>query len=371
MPLIPPNDTTIIKSFKFAAFWKRDIKEIFKAHAFQKFTPSDLAVLCRKFSFLLDANISIKSIISTICEERNVKFLVLREVNNQITSGMRLSKALDATGAFPPFMIGFIAVGERTAQLPKVFNELAEYYEARAEAATELKAAMMYPIVITIMMLGVIILAITTVLPGYAAVFESSGIELPLLTSLLLNFSQFINTHTLWIILGFVIIIVTVFGVLRMHRFQVFIAHKLLMFKSVRLSINFKIVQSLSVLLSAGVSIAHALSLCTLVTDNKYVEEEMHALSSKVNQGVALSEAMSTITFLDPVVKDLAQIGEATGDLTQIMQKCSKYFNEMYMRQIKRLNKLIEPMITIILGVLLTIVVLAVVMPTFELATKM
>jgi type IV pilus assembly protein PilC len=284
--------------------------------------------------------------------------------------GDSFSAAIKKTGVFPSFMYGYISIGEQTARLPTVCGHLADYYEGQAQTSDELKAAMMYPAAVTIMMLGVIILAVVMVLPGYTRVFAASGVALPGLTRALLSVSDFVALHGLLMAALFLFAVIAIVIFLQGDRGKQFIALLSLKIPLVRQSISYRLAQAMDLLLSAGLSVSSAIPLCMEVMPNQKVKTDLSRLLMELKSGLAFWEALSGIKYIDPLFAGMARIGEETGQLTQTMEKCHIYFEQNFRHTIRRLNKLIEPIITIFLGILLAFIMLAVVLPTFELATS-
>jgi type II secretory pathway component PulF len=94
-------------------------------------------------------------------------------------------------------------------------------------------------------------------------------------------------------------------------------------------------------------------------------------LSKNLHNGLSFSESLESITYINPLLRDLALVGEKTGDMPKIMERCLEYFAADYRHNIARVNSFIEPIITIIMGIVIAFIMLAVVLPTFELASVM
>jgi type IV pilus assembly protein PilC len=133
--------------------------------------------------------------------------------------------------------------------------------------------------------------------------------------------------------------------------------------------LNFRLSQALSLLLSSRITISEAITICTEVMDNSIVRKDLLEISAKVNSGEAFWQSLDGVPYINPLFVSLAQVGEDTGSLPHTIHKCSAYCEESYKHSVRRLNKLIEPLITLILGVLLAAVMISIILPTFELAT--
>jgi type IV pilus assembly protein PilC len=329
----------------------------------------ELAVFCRKLSFLLDAGVPVKSAVPIVAGQSppRVYKKTLNDVYLAVMRGESLSNALKNTHTFPPFLYGLVHVGEMTAKLPKVMEQLADYYEQQAKVQDELKAAMMYPAVVTAMMLLVMGIAVTFVLPSYGRVFAASGVALPAITRVLMQISQFITGHP-YIIMGFMAAAVTGFMLFfrsnpgRWLKDSVFLRVPLF-----RQNINLRFTQALSLLLSAGQPVTASIPACAHSLGNSKAQRDLLRVSIGLAEGNSFWETLAQVKFMDSLLIGMVKIGEETGRLPQVMEKCHSYFAQAHQQSLQKMSKLIEPVITLVLGVLLGLVMLAVILPTFAL----
>jgi type IV pilus assembly protein PilC len=124
-------------------------------------------------------------------------------------------------------------------------------------------------------------------------------------------------------------------------------------------------------LLASGISVSDAMPLCIQVTQNQTAAKEMQTLKTSLASGKAFWESLKSVSFADPLLVELAKVGEESGTLTQTMGKCSEYFEAAHRASLRRMNKPIEPVITIFMGLILAAIMIAIILPTFELATVM
>jgi len=250
-------------------------------------------------------------------------------------------------------------------------EQLADFYETQAETRDELTAALVYPVAVTIMMLGVIVLAVTFVLPGYSRIFDTSGVELPAMTRGLLRVSEFMAARFIVIMIGFFTIFLGVLFFAQSDKGRRIFDGLYLRFSITRLGVNFRLTQSLHLLLLAGLPVSQALPFTETVMDNVKVQADLARISAQLKMGKPFWETMTKVGYIDPLLTGLSRVGEEAGRLPQTIEKCQAYYAQAYRRAIKRLNKLVEPIITLILGLGLGVIMLAIILPTFELAMVM
>ena len=376
MPITPQSTSTSgsdDQHSKPVSIWHRDVSSFFKRRHTPKASLREIPIFCRKMSFLLGAGIHIKSALSIVSEQLPGRGISrhMSGLNARVQQGESFSQAAKATGAFPAFFHGFVAIGEAAARLPQVMEQLADFYEDQAQTRDELTAVLVYPIAVTIIMLGVIIMAVTLVLPGYSRIFAATGVPLPPLTRGLLHISDFLTANALWVIVGMIAAFAAAALFIRGNRGQNIVAAAKLRIPIVRQGVNFRLTQALHMLLSAGLPVSQALPLAEGVMDNIHVRRDLNKISTQLEMGKPFWEALQGVTYIDPLLVGLARVGEETGYMTQTMEKCQNYYAQAYKKSIRRLSKLVEPIITLILGIGLGIIMLAVILPTFELATIM
>jgi type II secretory pathway component PulF len=322
-------------------------------------------------AFLLGAGVPLKEALPILSTQARGRALrqALPELHNRIMQGESFAQAIKRAKAFPAFLCGFVAIGEMTAQLPRVCGQLGDFYELQAQTEDELAAALLYPLAVTAMMLGVIVMAVAFVLPGYAQVFEASGVALPALTRGLLHISAFVTGNGAHLAAGLCAAVIAAAIFARTPLGRRALAAGRLRLTLFRQGVNLRLVQALSLLLGAGRPVSEAVPVCAEVVGNERVRQDLAGIHTALSAGRAFWAALGDLPYIDPLLVGMARVGEETGRLPQTMEQCQGYFTNNYRRTINRLNKLVEPVITLTLGLLLALVMLAVVLPTFELAT--
>ena len=363
---ITPNPT---KPKRETSIWHTDISALFFSTARAKKLPmKDLALICRKTAILLDAGTPLKTAVPILITQFPGAKAVLTDLNERITQGESFSGALNNTGAFPPLVHGLVMIGEATAKLPKVMEELADHYEGWAQVKSELLASLLYPVAVAVMMLAVIVLAVVMVLPGYAQIFAASGVSLPALTQFLINTSILLTGNVHIIMVSFSAMVLAGVCFFKSSGGRVRIHELILHIPLVKQSVNLHVAQAMSLLLSSGLSVSTAVPYCAEMTENHRVRKDLNEVDKLLRDGSAFWYAIGRIKYFDPILISLAQIGEESGNMSESMANCRSYLEKTYRHSIKRLNKLIEPVITITLGLVLGLVMLAIILPTFEMA---
>lgn len=361
-------------------FWERDILSFFSSkegghHA----KPAVLATLCHQMAFMLKAGITLKTTMSVLADNpksysRRMRFC-LSEIGAGIIRGESLSYAMESTGFFPHFMCSMTRIGEMSNNLPQVMELLAGYYEEMSQTRDEIKSALLYPAIVTCMLLAMIIAAVLFVLPNYALVFEISEVPLPVLTQVLLNISDVMITRW-WLVMPIITILAATPSIIvRTPKGRNWFEYILLYMPPVstlyRQMVNLHIVQAMALLLQSRQPLVNAVIAVSAIIPNKRVSRDLQQVALGLQEGMPFWVLLERVPYMDSVVIDMARVGEETGNMEQVFEHASAYSRHQFRQMSKRLNKLVEPVITLVLGLVLGLVMLAIILPTFAMTELM
>jgi len=348
-------------------FWEKDI---FGTES--KASANTMAELCRHMSFMLDAGIAFESAISAMlsAKTKDKRLRVgLQSALNDIMRGESLSSAFENAGYFPQFMCSMCRIGEISDNLPRVMSLLADYYEESAKNREDIRSALMYPAIVAVMMLFMIIAAVVYVLPQYASVFAASDVELPMLTRVLLNLSDVLITRW-WIILpGVSVFIIALVAFVKSESGRSLLDYCQLYLPPIsivyRQMINLHVVQAMALLLQSHQHLADSVLAVSNLVPNSRVAKDLESLAAGLQEGKSFSILIQEIPYIDPIITRIAVIGEETGNMAQAFNHASEYSRHKFRQMSQRLSKLVEPAITLVLGVALALVMLSIILPTF------
>lgn len=347
-----------------------DVSELFGRLAPRTVRLRELSIFCRKMEVLLTAGIPIKKAVLLLAGQEPLRDTLVK-VHAGIMQGKSLSAAMTGAGVFPPFFCGMCRIGEMTARLPQVMSQLAAFYERQSQMEDELRAALVYPAAVTSMMLAVTVIAVVFVLPGYSRVFAAAGAELPLFTRALMRLSDALAGNMFLVLAGLGAVILSAALFLRSASGRLCVHYCCLYAPAIRgvyrLHINLRLSQALVLLLSSGQRLTDAVPAAAGIITNNLVLRDWARLTAGLAEGRPFWLLLSRIAYIDPMLVNMAQVGEETGRLSMTVGLCRDHFEREHLLQIRRLNKLVEPAITIVLGLVLGLVMLAVILPTFAL----
>ncbi len=330
----------------------------------------DLSVLCRQFVSMTRAGVSILEAIKMLCEQTENKKLqkALVQVRVDIEKGEALAAAFAShPKIFPSIMINMVAAGEASGNLETAFERVSVQLERNNKTQALVKKAMIYPIVVCIVAIAVVIVMLVVVIPSYSAMFVDLGTELPAITQMVVNVSDFIQTW--WyvivpVVIGIGVALKTyaatdsgkhVFGKMALS----IPAIKNLTVKSA----SSMMARTLSTLMGAGVPLIEAIGIVADVMSNIWYKEALYNVKEQVMLGVPLSKPLEDSGLFPPMVYHMIRIGEEAGSTEEMLDKLADYYDEEVEMAVQSLMAALEPMIIIVLAAIVCVLLGAVLAP--------
>lgn len=340
----------------------------------------DVLLFSRQIYTLLKAGVPIIRALSGLKESSHNPAMrdLLQDVCDSLDSGRELSAALGRhPKVFTAFYVSMVRVGEMTGRLEEVFIRLFDHLEFERFMKEQIKSALRYPSFVVAAMAIAIVVANVFIIPAFAKVFKGYGADLPLMTRILLNSSEF--TITWWPALllggialgaGFVRYIRTRSGRLWWDEFKL----KIPIAGSIILKATLaRFARSFALASRSGVPIIQALSNVAATVDNAHISRKLDEMRDGVERGESiLRTAMRTGVFT-PVVIQMIAVGEESGALDDMMQEVADMYQNEVEYELKTLSQRIEPILIIAMGVLVLILALGIFLPMWDLgrvATK-
>lgn len=356
----------VVTSVKEQGLLDKEIKIGFK----KKITPRELAVFCRQFVSMSRAGVTIIECLQLLREQTENPRLAqaIRDVQTDVEKGETLASGLEAQpDVFPSLMCTTIAAGEASGSLEISLERMADQFEKSAKTQAMVKKAMIYPIVVAIVALGVVILMLVKVIPSYMDMFNDLGTELPKITQAVVAASNFIVDYwfiLLPIVVGIVIgvraYLKTASGKLMWSTLQLKIpAIKNLIVKSACSSLA----RTLSTLLAAGVGLTEAVDIVSDTMTNVLFRDALRFARDEVMKGVPLSEPVEDSGLFPPMLYHMMRIGEEAGNSEEMLTKLADYYDEEVEMATQSLMAAMEPAIILVLAAVVGVLIAAVMAP--------
>jgi MSHA biogenesis protein MshG len=340
----------------------------------ERVTLEDMLLFSRQMYTLLKAGVPILKSLAALQESATrIGFAnMLQDVRASLDSGRDLSSSMRRhPKVFGPFYISMVRVGELTGALEEVFLRLFNHIEFEREIKDQVAQALRYPIFVIVVMGVAVVIVNIFVIPAFARIFASFKAELPLMTRLLLGFSDFMVQYwpaLLGIAAGayiaFRVWVGTPAGRYRWDRMKlrIPIAGKIVLKATLA-----RFARSLSIALKSGVPIVQALSVVEQVVDNAYVGQRIEQIRDGVERGESLLRTAVTTGVFTPVVLQMISVGEEAGELDELLSEVAEMYQREVEYELKTLSSQIEPILIVLLGALVLVLALGVFLPMWDL----
>ena len=334
----------------------------------------DIAFFCRQVSALLDAGIPIADALSIISQQIANKKLqtAVAEISDEVQTGISFSEAMKKQGVFPDLLVHMIASGEVSGTLNFVMRRMAEDYEKEYSMKKKISGAMVYPILIMVVAICAVVFVITSVLPRFVAMFESSGVELPLATQMLINLSEFIRGNWLLLLLALGLMVYFLIRFVRTSEGRFWLDSLKLKLPIIG-GLNKKIIsarftRTLSSLLKSGIPLMQSLEYVAAVVGNKIIRGKIINIKEDISEGANLTDSVRKAKFFEPVLIHMVKIGEDSGKLDEVMENTARIYDDEVDSSVQGLTSIIEPLMIIFMAVVVGALVFAIISPMFDMA---
>jgi len=341
----------------------------------QKVEHIDVLLFSRQVHTLLRAGVPIMRALAGLQESSTNPAMrdVLQDVRDSLDSGreMSLSLARHPT-VFSPFYLSMVRVGEMTGRLEEVFIRLFDHLAFERFMHEQVKSAMRYPSFVVAAMAIAIVIVNIFVIPAFAKVFKGFGAELPLMTRLLIGFSDFMVAWWPALLLGGVAAIFgfnswrkTTKGRYDWDRFKLNIP---IAGKIIRKATLARFASSFALASRSGVPIIQALTNVAETVDNAYISDKVERMRDGVERGESILRTSISAGVFTPVVLQMIAVGEESGALDDMMKEVADMYQSEVEYELKTLAQQIEPILIVALGVLVLILALGIFLPLWDLS---
>lgn len=335
---------------------------------------NDLALITRQIATLASSGTPIEEALGAVSKQtdkQKIKSLML-SVRSRVLEGKTLASALgEYPKIFPEIFQATVAAGEQSGHLDSVLERLADYTEDKESTKAIISKALYYPIGLVFIAFGIVTFLLAYVVPKVVQVFDSMGQELPLLTRIMISLSGFIKE---W---GLLVFLVLVGAFILWRRFlqnesvkmkvHAFMLKIPLLSKIIRGSNASQFARTLSILAASGVPVLDALGIASLVLTNRPMRHAVKKAATEVREGGGLSRSLERTGYFPPMMLHLIASGEASGRLETMLEKAATHQERELNSILAVFLALLEPMIILIMAALVMLIVLAILLPIFEL----
>ncbi len=343
-----------------------------------EFGPSkkDILNFTNQLAVMIRAGISLQDCLESIAEQHdNVKFrAIIMDIKNQIEEGKSFSQALALhREVFGNLYVNMIAAAEISGSLSSMLQKLAEYLDQEAETRSQVRGAMVYPIIIASMAVFVIIFLLCWVLPRFLAIFEGKEHLLPTPTKILMASSTFLRNYWFFILpavvssfAGFIYAIRTEMGRLWWDKTKLVVPLLKTLCRSLYIT---RSLHTMGVLTSAGVPILDTISITAQISGNILYRDMWIHVQNEVRQGKKIAGALVESNLMPSNVVQMIRSGEDSGTLSDVLRAVSEYYARELRTVIKTTVSMIEPIMIVLMGVLVGFIAMSIILPIFKMSS--
>ena len=371
-----------IKSSGLVPFYIGEEKENFLTeitkNIFSKVKLKQVSVFTRQLSTMMNSGLPLTDALSLLKNQMNhgtTMYEILDYTLSNVQSGQSLSSGLEKyKKVFGEAYIASVDAGEKAGVLDEVMDKLADNLEKQNDFEGKVKGAMIYPVIVIIAMVVVVIVMMVFVVPKLLSMYSDFGANMPASTKILISMSNFFSKF--WflipILVGGVFLFLKFGGQNKKIKMKIdeFKLKVPIMGELTKKNILATSIRTLSMLLSAGIPLVEALKIVANVAENSVYLEAFLKISERVQKGFSIANSFEETGVFPVIVNQMVATGEATGKLDGVLLKVSDYFSSEAEQSVKSLTSAIEPMIMILLGLGVGFLVIAVVMPIYNLTSQ-
>ena len=328
-----------------------------------KVKQKDIAVVTRQLSFMIDAGLPLNQALEIIGTQVDNKAL-------QKTM-FEVRQAIEGGSSFNELYTNMVAAGEAGGILDTILERLSVYIEKAVKLKRAVKSAMIYPISVMAIAIGVVIVILWQVIPTFAKLFTGLGKALPMPTQITIDLSNFVGNYILFIFGGIVALVIalrwyhsTPGGKLAIDSLMLRLPVIGIVLRKIAIA---RFCRTLGTLISSGVPILDSLDITAKTAGNRVIENAVMEARNSVEAGKTLSEPLRDSEVFTPMVVQMVNVGEQTGELDAMVNKVAEFYEEEVDAAVQDLLSLLEPLIIIFLGVTIGWIVVSMYMPIFAL----
>lgn len=331
---------------------------------------SDVTIATRQLSTLLEAGIPLIQGLAAVIEQTDSLALkkVLTKIRDRVNEGSSLANALrEHPRVFDELYINMVHAGEQSGTLEIVLERLADFLDKKIEIRNKILSTLTYPIIMSVVALGVITFLVGFVIPRVSRIFEGLHQTLPAITVALLTASYFVRDFW-WLLIGVIVILYILFRRYlkseggRKNFDRLVIKSPVLGKLTLKIAIA-RFARTLATLLKGGVPMLTSMEIVSAVVNNSLITESIKRSKESLSEGESLAEPLKKAKIFPPLVIHMVAIGEQTGELEDMLLRAAVAYEREVDRAIETLTSLFGPLMILIMGGMVTLIVLSILLP--------
>lgn len=333
-----------------------------------------LANFCGEIGTILDAGVSIIRGLEILYEQARDKSYkkIIRGMLLNVKKGMNLSLAMEKTGVFPELLVDMVESGEISSHLVDILYSMEDFYGREAGIRSKIRGAAIYPIILLVVSVVMVLFFNLFVFSEIKKIFVGMS-ELPTITRVFIGGLDYLNDNPL-VVLGAVIGVVIFFNLLGRIPIVKFMTDRVslrlpIIGKVKRDIISARVTSSMAIFIQSAVPLTKVLGVVESIAANKYISSLVAVAKEEIVRGRNISDAFEEVKAFDTMMVQMIRIGEETGKLEEMLFKLSDIYQKKSNIGIERLVAMIEPVFTLVVGLIVGVIIVAMAMPIFDMSS--
>ena len=339
--------------------------------------PVEVSRFTRQFAVMIEAGLPLVQCLDILASQSTNKIFAkaIADIRDSVSSGSTLAQAMAKhKKIFDELYVNMVEAGEIGGALEVILRRLADYREKADAIRRKVKGALTYPAIVGTMMVIIAWVMLTFIVPIFAGMFESLGAELPKPTQIVINISNWLKRN-LPLIIGGLIGLAMAYKMGMKHQKTRYILDgiklKLPVFGDlVRKNAVARFSRTLSTLLQSGVNIIDALNITAKTAGNAVIEKAIKDAIIAISQGETITAPLEESGVFPPMVIQMINVGEKTGNMDEMLSRVADFYDEEVDAAVESLTALIEPLMTVVMGVVVGGLLIAMYLPMFDIIGK-
>lgn len=335
------------------------------------FGPKDLMSFTKQLSIMVNAGVPIIQSLEILYKQQKHPVLkkAIKKIGSDVGEGKTIAEAMKEQKGFDKLYCNLVKAGEAGGILDTILNKLSVHLEKNEKIKSQIKSAMTYPVVVTLVGIGVIWGMMVFVVPQFVSMLSDTGQAIPAITQFVIDTSDFLGKYSLYMVPGAIV------GGAALNSFVKTPSGKIIYDKVfMKAPIFGEIIvkgnlasfsRTLATMLGSGVSVVDALDICIETIDNGVIAQDLTEVKKKVIEGKSLTEPLEKIEYFPDMVCQMVRVGEQTGRVDEMLDKVAEVFEDEVNGLIETMTKMVEPIIIVVLGGIIATILVAMYLPMF------
>jgi type IV pilus assembly protein PilC len=364
---------SFVVSLKVANAMEKDLQ----IHIGKAVKPRELSIFCRQFQSVLHAGVSVIEALGMLAEQTENKTFrtAIEETRDAVQKGETLADAMmEHPKIYPEIMIHMVAAGEASGSLDVAFERLGTQFEKDSHLKGLISKSMIYPIILLVVIAGVVAIMMIKIVPTFTSTFDEIGASLPTITLVVMGISNAV-VHG-WYYAVAIVAIVWFFlkEFKKTERGAMFFGRmslKLPLFGTLTIkSASASFTRTLSTLMASGIALIDAVEIVERIMKNAVIKKALQKAQKDVKEGIALSRPLQDSGVFPPMVYHMIRIGEETGNMEEMLDKISDYYDEEVEMATQSLLAAMEPLLIVLMALIVVPIILAIMLPMFSMYSQ-